>query len=77
MRDESDIPNLSELLKQLEKYVPPVEWPAWQRKLLLSIRDAAEKIPGARGAWMQLRFSAEAAATPSEQPPIETRTAAE
>src|SRR5205807_818792 len=43
----------------------------------LELRDAAEKIPGARGAWMQLRFSAEAAATPSEQPPIETRTAAE
>jgi two-component system nitrogen regulation sensor histidine kinase NtrY len=25
----------------------------------LELRDAAEKIPGARGAWMQLRFSAE------------------
>jgi two-component system nitrogen regulation sensor histidine kinase NtrY len=42
----------------------------------LELRDAAEKIPGARGAWMQLRFSAEAAAL-TEQPPIETRTAAE
>jgi two-component system nitrogen regulation sensor histidine kinase NtrY len=43
----------------------------------LELRDAAEKIPGARGAWMQLRFSAEAAAAPTEQPPLETRTAAE
>jgi len=43
----------------------------------LELRDAAEKTPGARGAWMQLRFSAEAAAAPTEQPPIETRTAAE
>jgi two-component system nitrogen regulation sensor histidine kinase NtrY len=43
----------------------------------LELRDAAEKIPGARGAWMQLRFSAEAAAALTEQPPIETRTAAE
>jgi two-component system nitrogen regulation sensor histidine kinase NtrY len=43
----------------------------------LELRDAAEKIPGARGAWMQLRFSTEAAAASSEQPPIETRTAAE
>jgi two-component system, NtrC family, nitrogen regulation sensor histidine kinase NtrY len=43
----------------------------------LELRDAAEKVPGARGAWMQLRFSAEAAAASTEQPPIETRTAAE
>jgi two-component system nitrogen regulation sensor histidine kinase NtrY len=43
----------------------------------LELRDAAEKSPGARGAWMQLRFSAEAAAASTEQPPIETRTAAE
>jgi len=43
----------------------------------LELRDAAEKIPGARGAWMQLRFSAEATAVSTEQPPIETRTAAE
>jgi two-component system nitrogen regulation sensor histidine kinase NtrY len=43
----------------------------------LELRDAAEKIPGARGAWMQLRFSAEAAVASTEQPPIETRTAAE
>jgi two-component system nitrogen regulation sensor histidine kinase NtrY len=43
----------------------------------LELRDSAEKIPGARGAWMQLRFSAEAAAALTEQPPIETRTAAE
>jgi two-component system nitrogen regulation sensor histidine kinase NtrY len=25
----------------------------------LELRDAADKIPGARGAWMQLRFVAE------------------
>ena len=43
----------------------------------LELRDAAEKVPGARGAWMQLRFSAEATAASTEQPPIETRTAAE
>jgi len=43
----------------------------------LELRDGAEKIPGARGAWMQLRFSAEAAAASTEQLPIETRTAAE
>jgi two-component system nitrogen regulation sensor histidine kinase NtrY len=43
----------------------------------LELRDAAEKIPGARGAWMQLRFGAEPTAASTEQPPIETRTAAE
>ncbi|HTP93806.1 MAG TPA: hypothetical protein VMJ52_18820, partial [Xanthobacteraceae bacterium] len=32
----------------------------------LELRDASEKIPGARGAWMQLRFAAEALA-PAEQ----------
>jgi two-component system, NtrC family, nitrogen regulation sensor histidine kinase NtrY len=34
----------------------------------IELRDAAEKIPGARGAWMQLRFIAEpvAAAAPAE-----------
>ena len=45
----------------------------------LELRDAAEKIPGARGAWMQLRFSAEpvvAAASPNGSP-IEPRAAAE
>ncbi len=34
----------------------------------LDLRDAADKIPGARGAWMQLRFVAE---------PVEQRAAAE
>jgi hypothetical protein len=29
------------------------------------LRDASEKIPGARGAWMQLRFAAEAIETPT------------
>ena len=44
----------------------------------LELRDALEKIPGARGAWMQLRFSAERASEPtSEQAPLEARTAAE
>jgi two-component system nitrogen regulation sensor histidine kinase NtrY len=38
----------------------------------IELRDAAEKIPGARGAWMQLRFTAEplpgnAAAAPASQ----------
>ena len=35
----------------------------------IELRDAAEKTPGARGAWMQLRFVAEpleAAAAPGE-----------
>ena len=34
----------------------------------IELRDAAEKIPGARGAWMQLRFIAELLepATPAE-----------
>ena len=34
----------------------------------IDLRDAAEKIPGARGAWMQLRIAAEsvAAAEPVE-----------
>ena len=44
----------------------------------LELRDAAEKIPGARGAWMQLRFVAEhVVTTTTEEPPLETRTAAE
>ena len=45
----------------------------------LELRDAAEKIPGARGAWMQLRFNAEpvvATASPNGSP-IEPRAAAE
>ncbi len=41
----------------------------------LELRDASENIPGARGAWMQLRFNAEpASAAPAE---LEVRTAAE
>ncbi len=31
----------------------------------LELRDAAEKIPGSRGAWMQLRFGAEPPAVPT------------
>jgi two-component system nitrogen regulation sensor histidine kinase NtrY len=31
----------------------------------IELHDAAEKIPGARGAWMQLRFAAEAVETPA------------
>ncbi|MGE5366718.1 MAG: ATP-binding protein [Betaproteobacteria bacterium] len=44
----------------------------------LELRDASEKIAGARGAWMQLRFSAERVSEiPSEQSPLEARAAAE
>jgi len=46
----------------------------------LELRDASEKVAGARGAWMQLRFSAEPLATPtgpSVEPPMEQRAAAE
>ena len=44
----------------------------------LELRDASEKTAGARGAWMQLRFSAERVSeiTP-EQLPLEARAAAE
>jgi two-component system nitrogen regulation sensor histidine kinase NtrY len=31
----------------------------------IELHDASEKIPGARGAWMQLRFAAEAIETPA------------
>jgi len=44
----------------------------------LELRDASEKIAGARGAWMQLRFGAERVSKIiSEQPPLEARAAAE
>jgi two-component system, NtrC family, nitrogen regulation sensor histidine kinase NtrY len=44
----------------------------------LELRDAAEKSPGARGAWMQLRFGAERVSEASpEPPPLEARAAAE
>jgi two-component system nitrogen regulation sensor histidine kinase NtrY len=44
----------------------------------LELRDAAENAPGARGAWMQLRFNADRASEPAaEQPPLEARAAAE
>src|SRR5690242_2382832 len=42
----------------------------------LELRDASEKSPGARGAWMQLRFGAERVSETTE-PPLEARTAAE
>jgi two-component system, NtrC family, nitrogen regulation sensor histidine kinase NtrY len=42
----------------------------------LELRDASEKIPGARGAWMQLRFIEEPLAAAREAP-VEQRTAAE
>jgi two-component system nitrogen regulation sensor histidine kinase NtrY len=42
----------------------------------LELRDASDKIPGARGAWMQLRFVAEQLAAPSEAA-VEPRAAAE
>ena len=40
----------------------------------IELRDAFEKIPGARGAWMQLRFTAEPLAAAE---PVEPRRAAE
>jgi two-component system, NtrC family, nitrogen regulation sensor histidine kinase NtrY len=44
----------------------------------LELRDAADKIPGARGAWMQLRFSAEpVVAASANGSPGEPRAAAE
>src|ERR1700733_10893068 len=44
----------------------------------LELRDASEKIPGARGAWMQLRFSAEpVVAASANGSPGEPRAAAE
>jgi two-component system, NtrC family, nitrogen regulation sensor histidine kinase NtrY len=44
----------------------------------LELRDAAEKMAGARGAWMQLRFNAERISeTNSEPAPLEARAAAE
>jgi two-component system nitrogen regulation sensor histidine kinase NtrY len=35
----------------------------------LELRDAADKVPGARGAWMQLRFAAEPIEAAAEQQP--------
>jgi two-component system nitrogen regulation sensor histidine kinase NtrY len=43
----------------------------------LELRDAAEKIPGARGAWMRLRFIAEPVDTTAAGETFETRAAAE
>jgi two-component system, NtrC family, nitrogen regulation sensor histidine kinase NtrY len=44
----------------------------------LELRDASENSPGARGAWMQLRFNAEpASGATAEQPLFEARAAAE
>jgi len=40
----------------------------------IELRDASEKIPGARGAWMQLRFAAEPVAA---EEPVEPQKAAE
>jgi two-component system nitrogen regulation sensor histidine kinase NtrY len=37
----------------------------------IELRDAAEKIPGARGAWMQLRFVAETVSAPEKVEPRE------
>jgi two-component system nitrogen regulation sensor histidine kinase NtrY len=41
----------------------------------IELRDASDKIPGARGAWMQLRFAAEASTPATQQ--IEPHQAAE
>jgi two-component system nitrogen regulation sensor histidine kinase NtrY len=43
----------------------------------LELRDASEKIPGARGAWMQLRLGAERVSEPAAEQPVEARAAAE
>ncbi len=43
----------------------------------LELRDAAEKNPGARGAWMQLRFSVEPVITAATEPAAQPRAAAE
>jgi two-component system nitrogen regulation sensor histidine kinase NtrY len=40
----------------------------------LELRDAADKIPGQRGAWMRMRFSA--TAKPGATPPSDTIVAA-
>jgi two-component system nitrogen regulation sensor histidine kinase NtrY len=44
----------------------------------IELRDASDKIPGARGAWMQLRFNAEPVAAPRPgEAAVEPRAAAE
>ena len=44
----------------------------------IELRDAADKIPGARGAWMQLRFIAEPLTAPADaEAAVEPRAAAE
>jgi len=44
----------------------------------LELRDASDKIPGVRGAWMQLRLGAERVSEiDAEEPPLEARAAAE
>jgi two-component system nitrogen regulation sensor histidine kinase NtrY len=44
----------------------------------LELRDASDKIPGVRGAWMQLRLGAERVAEiDAAEPPLEARAAAE
>ena len=44
----------------------------------IELRDAADKIPGARGAWMQLRFIAEPLTAPADaEAALEPRAAAE
>jgi len=35
----------------------------------IELRDASEKVAGARGAWMQLRFAAEAINAPAAAEP--------
>ncbi len=43
----------------------------------IELRDASEKMPGARGAWMQLRFVAEPVHAAAGAEPVEPRAAAE
>jgi two-component system, NtrC family, nitrogen regulation sensor histidine kinase NtrY len=40
----------------------------------IELRDAADKIPGQRGAWMRLRFAAETASSSEAQPATEPQT---
>jgi len=40
----------------------------------IELRDAADKIPGQRGAWMRLRFAAETASSSAAQPATQPQT---
>jgi two-component system nitrogen regulation sensor histidine kinase NtrY len=40
----------------------------------IELRDAADKIPGQRGAWMRLRFAAETASSSEAHPASQPQT---